>query len=257
MSSLSIQRISVPCVAGAPGTACKNIVSVLLRSCGDLQIAEVVSDTTSNYDVYLSWRGDSDWRIRFLNNSSGNILYCYVYYLTADEEYVLCYSSSGSIGLSTAGSEALLEIIQAGSDILIVGTGSSSSGLLRAGFCCLRVRDQFTAEEKNIYTSACSGTEYFTLSSFSINSAENGGRVGVTVTNGITGFTPHGLTVAAPVVFYTSSAMLPLSGFVGTDLLYYIYQGTQLLSYPSRYTRFTLGGHEFVSLGNYLCARVS
>lgn len=257
MSSLSIQRISVPCVAGAPGTACKNIVSALLRSCGDLQIVEVASDTTSSYDVYLSWRGDPDWRIRVFNSSGSNTLYCYTYFATTNGEYSSYSATSCSLGLGLTGYEAALEIVQAGSDMLIVGVYASYSETTKCGFCCLRVLDQFTAEEKNIYAGLVTDNAYFSFASFSVNSAENGGRVGVTATNGITGFTPNSLTVAVPVVFYTTSALLPLSGFVGTDLLYYIYQGAQRLNYPSRYTRFTIDGHEFVSLGNQLCARVS
>lgn len=254
MPGLSIQQIAVPCGQRAPGTACKNVVSAVLRICGDLQIVETTSDTTSGYDVYLSWRGDPDWRIRVFNSS--NKLNCHTYFTDSDGEYVLYQSISGSMYLDSESNSVTVEIVQAGSDILIVGFHPNSSATVAAGFCCFRVLDQFTAGEKNIY-SLVGGQLYLEILGFSLNSAANGGRVSVMMVKGIDGLTPHSLTVAVPVVFYTASASLPLSGFVGTDLLYYIYQGSTLQTYPSRYTRFTIDGHEFVSLGNYLCARLS
>lgn len=254
MPGLSIQQITVPCVQGAPGTTCKNVVSAVLSICGDLQIVETTSDTTSVYDVYLSWRGDPDWRIRIYNSAS--YLYCHTLIATSDGGYSTYGAVSVSVSLSTAGNEVRVEIVRAGSDMFLVAFSPSSSENASVGFCCIRVLDQFTAEEKNAYTTI-SSAKYYGLSAFSCNSAANGGRVSVTMGSGVSGMTPHSLTVAVPVVFYTASASLPLSGFVGTELLYYIYQGSTLQSYPSRYTRFAIDGHEFVSLGNYLCARLS
>lgn len=254
MPGLSIQQITVPCVQGAPGTACKNVVSAVLSICGDLQIVETTSDTASVYDVYLSWRGDLDWKIR-IYNSSGT-LYCYQYFADGDGGYTESTKTSVLLNLHVVSNAARLEIVQAGADVLLVGFCAASSETVGAGFCCFRVLDQFTAEEKNVY-SATTGQKYYTFSGFYLNSAANGGRVSVSVSSAVTGLTPHGLTVAVPAIFYTASASLPLSGFVGTELLYFIYQGSTLQSYPSRYTRFAIDGHEFVSLGQTLCARLS
>lgn len=254
MPGLSIQQIAVPCVQGASGTTCKNVVSAVLSVCGDLQIVETTSDTTSVYDVYLSWRGDPDWRIRIYN--SGSYLYCVILTATSDGGYSSSQSTYSSLALSVGGNEVRVEIVRAGSDMIFVAFGGGSASSINPGFCCIRVLDQFTAEEKNAYSIITSAT-YYAISGFSCNSAANGGRVSVTMGSGVSGMTPHSLTVAVPVVFYTASASLPLSGFVGTDLLYYIYQGSTIQGYPSRYTRFTIDGHEFVSLGNLLCARLS
>lgn len=254
MPGLSIQQINVPCVSGAPGTGCKNIVSAILSICGDLQIVETTSDTTAVYDVYLSWRGDPDWRIRIYNSTSN--LHCYIYFATSDGGYSVFSSSSISVALSTSGYAVRVEIARTGADMILVTFGPTSNVNSGPGFCCVRVLDQFTAEEKNAY-SAIGSDAYYSFGTFSCNSAANGGRVSVTVGSGVSGMTPHSLTVAVPVVFYIASTSLPLSGFVGKDLLYYIYQGSTLQTYSSRYTRFTIDGHEFVSLGQRLCARLS
>lgn len=231
----------------------KQVVAGLLGMCSSLSVVSTNADDESAYSVDLSWNGVTDWLIRLEN--SGSSFYIRYMKKLADGTYTSHQEVSEFGYVNT--SSLVVEVAQSGADLLIAGfqDDDTQGGL---SFTCIRVVDQFTKAVKNVASVGDSSGGYFSFYDFYINDTTMNTTVKCTFAKNANGLTPNGVMAAIPVVIYTEDAEVPLSGFAGgTALLYYIYQGMTQKSFDTKFTKFTIDGHGFVSLGDTLCLKTS
>lgn len=232
------------------GARMKKIVEAMLLHAGNLSIINTVSDTKDQYTVDLSWNGCTDWIIHLKNGGT-------------DIDAAIMENTSGSyeqleIGycIGTLSDESVnLEVNTCGSDFLLFSfIESTDSDILSVS--CFRITDQFTKKVKSIACVYHNYATYYPFGDFYI--IDSPYKAKCKYQNSANGLVPNGMAVAVPVVFYTDSTDIPFSGFVGDGtILYYVYQGTSQMPFNTRLTKFTIDSHNFVSLGQYLCARTN
>lgn len=249
MAEFVTNKITVPLSAiTGYGARAKKIAETILAICDDFTVHSTVSDTADAYIVDLSWQNTVDWLVRI--ESSGSTLYVYLMTQNADGSY-----KSETSGYSYVLSEnnAFVEVNKYGQDFLLVGVHSGGN---IANFMCLKVVDQFTGIEKLAAGVGSSYGGYYTPGYIYI--AEGPNVVRLLEDKNANGLAKNDIAVAVPVVHYTESSDTPLSGFVaGGALLYYFYRGTSIMNFDARFTTLSLGGHEFITLTQNLCARLN
>lgn len=231
----------------------KGIADLLLSNCSNLSRFETAKDDGTNYDTKLCWRGREEFFIRVYTNGTATT------YLTITHKYINSSETLFNQSYSPTSThynfqEYFFEIMELGSDFVWIGTTnnqfSSTSGVVLG-----RAVDRFDGH----VVWFCRKTMDWSSDSYMRYTLDTTGQaISLTEATLNTGATQNGLTVAYPIIVYNSGATGPFSGFVDDgDLLYHIYNGTSQLTFNQRYTRFTLSGHEFVSLGSKLCAKLS
>lgn len=249
MAGFTTNKSTVPLSAiTGNGARMKKLVQTIMSYCDDLTIAATNSDTADEYSVNLSWLENTNWVIKAYNSDS-SVYFCHMV-LNADGTYE--QKSSGSVSVLSENS-AIVEVNQYDSDLLLVGVTAGDS---LANFMCLKVTDQFTGAAKFAVGADDSYYGYYSIDSFYITDGTN--VVQCLFDKNANGLTPNDIVSAVPVVCYTDTTDIPLSGFVGSgSVMYYLYQGKTAKSFDTRLTNFTLGGHSFVTLTQTICLKTS
>lgn len=235
------------------GAKMKVVVNQILSACSDISIAETLVDTDDDYQVYLSWKGHRNWVIKTWVTSSN--YYCFgIYSRLTNGTYTECVNESRL----NMDSYWMLEVVKRGSDFLtfalvdIDDFNSTADGGLNIMF--FDVVDQFTKESRKLVTVDISYSKFYSMGD--LYTVHDDITVKCKLIQNANGLTPNGLTSAIPVVFYTDSSVVPLSGFVaGEALFYYVFSGADQTAFTARFTKFSIDGHGFMSLGNYLCIK--
>lgn len=233
------------------GAKLKAAVEQLVSLADELTIHSVNTDTEATYSVDISYKGITDWLIRFENSGSSIIT---KYLSLSGGVYTAQTTATYTSGY---GNVIFAEISRLGSDVFAARLSSTSdgSGYIKAGFTCLRCIDQFTGVEKIAASAELSDAAGYFLEAFYFT--ENSAVCKCTLSRAVNGLTNNGLFVAIPVAVHTVDGSIPFSGFVGeSPVLYMNYQGTKSNTFESRLIKFTLGGYNFVSLGENICVKV-
>lgn len=252
MAEFTTNKSRVLLSAEGYGAKTKQVVAGLLAMCNSLSVVSTNADDEDTYSVDLSWNGVTDWLIRLENSGS---TFCIHYMKKLADGTYESYQEVNEFGYVSYPTSLVVEMAQSGADLLIVGfqDDDTQAGL---SFTCIRVVDQFTKAVKNAASLGSSSSGYFAFHDFYINDTTMNTTVKCVFDKNANGLTPNGIMAAIPVVIYTEDAEVPLSGFAGgTALLYYIYQGMTQKSFDTRFTKFTIDGHGFVSLGSQLCLK--
>lgn len=255
MSDFSTQKITVSLTdlsSSAHGARAKRVVETLLANCPDLTVYSVDNDTDETYRATLKWCNRSDVAVR-VGNSGMYVLFQIMTINSDKTAYNEQYYAGTNVSIER--SVIYLEITKYGKQFLIVGASNEDSYYVSA-FAFTVIVDQFNNTERVTLSAGTSSSQYYEL-----RNAVSPNGVDVMEFSAVPYINPgclvaNGVYSAIPVAYVSSYTVAPFSGLPkGPCSLYYTYSGGASLSYPTRLTRFSIDGKNFISLTDKLCLR--
>lgn len=247
---MSLKQFTIEVPYNYSQTYFEQIINTLTQQTA-LTLLEITSDGKK---AYLKWGDAENIRLRFDYSSSS--LWGYIEYKKSSGEWTT--NTSGSyyyirldLGSSSSSHSGFLEIITSETDILAIGARRSDSTSISSLFLA-KIIDRVTGTQVYMhdFTNANTyGSPYY------LRYPDDTEAYAIDTTaippTGITG------TYAIPVMWYLQDTRLTFSGGAGgLELLYYIYDNGTRKTFPNRYTRFSIDGHNFLSLTSEICARL-
>lgn len=255
MSDFSTQKITVSLTdlsSSAHGARAKRVVETLLANCPDLTVYSVDNDTAETYQATLKWCNRSDVAVRVGN--SGMYVLFQIMTINSDKT-AYNEQSSASKNVFIERDVIYLEITKYGQQFLIVGAANADSYYVSA-FAFTVIVDQFNNTERVTLSAGTSSAQYYELgNAVSPNAGDVMSFSAVPYINPGC-LVANGVYSAIPAAYVSSYTVAPFSGFPkGPCSLYYTYSDGESQSHPTRLTRFSIDGKNFISLTDKLCLR--
>ena len=228
----------------------KRLLQKIINNCPELDVT-VVADTTSAYTIKVTW-GNHDAGIQLRTSNSDRFCTYRLMYANAAHDDFLFVGTSVNSWVSLGDESYTIEIVRYGDAFIFISVCVDAYPNRTYSFGFLHATDQFNRKGFDFLINGSSGSGYYGFGSALSSNAGVAFSVSYIPATNPNILVRSGATYALPL--YVVNSATPGYSLVPDGVrLYHIYLNTDPKTFAERLMKFSVGGRNFITLGNNVC----